>query len=162
MRRWGWRVGDPRASDGGDRDTGAFVGTWRLPTFALHDDAGNVYPVPGDDGAGYIVYTADGHVLVTIQARRPPAFADGDMLGGTDAELRAAYAAYTSYAGTYVVRGEQVVHRVELSLFPNWIGGEQARTYEFVGDRLVLTAAPTRIRGVDVRASLVWERVASA
>ena len=80
----------------------------------------------------------------------------------TDAEVRAAYAAYTSYAGTYVVRGAQVVHRVELSLFPNWIGGEQARTYEFIGDRLVLTAAPTRIRGREARASLVWERVASA
>jgi hypothetical protein len=143
-------------------DSGAFVGTWRLLTFDVRDDAGNVHPVLGDAGAGYLAYTADGHVLVTIQARRPPAFADGDLLGGTDAEVRAAYAAYTSYAGTYVVRGAQVVHRVELSLFPNWIGGEQERTYEFVDDRLVLTAAPTRIRGAAVRASLVWERVASA
>lgn len=143
-------------------DAGAFVGTWRLLAFDLRDDAGNVYPALGDDGAGYLVYTADGHMLVAIQARRPPAFADGDMLGGTDAEVRAAYTSYTSYAGTYTVRGAQVVHRVELSLFPDWIGGEQARTYEFVGNRLVLTAAPTRVRGVDARPTLVWERVTSA
>jgi hypothetical protein len=34
---------------------------------------------------------------------------------------------YVSSCGQYDFLGDTVVHHVELSLFPNWIGGDQER-----------------------------------
>jgi hypothetical protein len=44
-----------------------------------------------------------------------------------DAEIAAAARDYFAYCGTYELRGGEVVHRVELSLLPNWIGAEQVQ-----------------------------------
>lgn len=45
-----------------------------------------------------------------------------------------------AYAGTYEIDGNSVVHYVDISLFPNWIGGEQRRIARLDGDRLALLA----------------------
>jgi hypothetical protein len=51
------------------------------------------------------------------------------------------------------------VHRVELSLYPNWIGVEQERLVEVVGDRLILSTRPLLLGGVQRTAHLIWKRV---
>jgi hypothetical protein len=52
-----------------------------------------------------------------------------------------------------------VEHHVELSLFPNWAGGNQERSVEPTGDRLTLSARPLLLAGKQQVPRLVWERV---
>ncbi|MDP9363809.1 MAG: lipocalin-like domain-containing protein [Chloroflexota bacterium] len=138
------------------------VGTWRLKRWEARDADGNVaYPL-GPDAVGYLVYTPDGHVSVAMMRADRPPFAGDDLLGGTPEELAAAAAGYVAYCGRYEVRGDgAVVHRVELSLFPNWVGSEQVRFAAVAGDELTITTRPLRIGGETVN-QLVWERVECA
>lgn len=64
-----------------------------------------------------------------------------------------------SCCGSYKFHGETVIHRVELSLFPNWVGVAQARLVEIDGDRLTLSTRPLLLEGTPRTAHLVWERV---
>jgi hypothetical protein len=54
-----------------------------------------------------------------------------------------------------------VIHHVELSLFPNWVGGDQERWVELAGDRLILSASPLLLAGKLQVPRLVWSRVDS-
>jgi hypothetical protein len=66
---------------------------------------------------------------------------------------------FVSYAGRYSFLGDRVIHHVELSLFPNWVGSDQQRSVELTGDRLVLSASPLLLAGKHEVPRLVWERV---
>ena len=48
------------------------------------------------------------------------AFAGDDLLSGTAEEKAGAVESFVAYAGRYTIHGDQVVHHVEVSLFPNW------------------------------------------
>jgi hypothetical protein len=61
--------------------------------------------------------------------------------------------------GRYSFHGDRVEHHVELSLFPNWAGGNQERSVELTGDRLTLSARPLLLAGKQQVPRLVWERV---
>ena len=52
-----------------------------------------------------------------------------------------------------------MVHHVELSLFPNWIGGDQERLVDLRGSRLTLSTRPLLLRGIQQSAHQIWERV---
>ncbi len=69
---------------------------------------------------------------------------------------------YVSYCGRYEFRGDTVVHHVELSLFPNWVGVEQERLVEVKGDRLTLSTRPILLEGVQRTAHLIWEAVGTS
>ena len=136
------------------------IGTWRLLSWENRnvDDGGVSYPL-GKDALGYIMYGQDGYMSVAIMRPNRAAFAAGDLLGGDAEELAQAAATYVSYCGRYEFRGETVVHRVELSLFPNWVGAEQERLVEVAGDRLTLSTRPILLGGVRRTAHLIWEAV---
>lgn len=87
-----------------------------------------------------------------------PRFASGDAGGGTTEERLAAADTYLSYCGRYEVRPDKVIHHVEVSLFPNWIGMDQERFFEFDGDRLSLSTPPFLVSGKQQSARLIWER----
>jgi hypothetical protein len=55
--------------------------------------------------------------------------------------------------------GARVIHHVELSLVPNWVGSDQERWVELAGDRLTLSASPLLLSGKQQVPCLVWERV---
>jgi len=52
-----------------------------------------------------------------------------------------------------------VVHRIEVSLFPNWVGESQERAYRLEGDRLTLSTPLMLVGGRRLSTHLVWERV---
>jgi hypothetical protein len=134
------------------------VGTWRLVSWLNRAEDGLVSHPMGDDAVGYLTYTDDGHMAVTIcRANRPP-FAGGDLLQATTPERSAAFETYLSYCGRYEWRGESVVHLVELCTFPNWIGTEQVRFAKLSGDRLVLTSPPLLLAGQTQISTLTWAR----
>ncbi len=85
------------------------------------------------------------------------AFAGNDLLGGTPEEQATAAAGYVTYCGRYEIRNGTVIHHVELSLFPNWIGIDQLRFVEVEGDDLLITTPSLQVGG-EVINRLVWER----
>jgi hypothetical protein len=90
-----------------------------------------------------------------MRPNRPPV-----ALGeGSAQQVRAAYIGYIAYFGTYEVAGDgqSVVHHVDGSLNPAWVGGIQMRTMRFDGDRLILQASVEKAGGI-VRHELTWER----
>jgi Lipocalin-like domain len=66
---------------------------------------------------------------------------------------------YVTYCGRYDFRGNTVVHHVELSLFPNWVGVDQERLVEIAGNRLTVSTRPMLLEGIQRSGHLVWERV---
>ena len=108
------------------------------------------------------MYGPDGYMSVAISRPERAGFAAGDLLGGTIEERARAAETYVSYCGRYEFRGDTVVHRVELSLFPNWAGIEQERLVEVEGDRLTLSTRPILLGGRQRTAHLIWERARSS
>jgi hypothetical protein len=50
---------------------------------------------------------------------------------------------------------------VELSLFPNWIGGYQERLVDLRENRLTLSTRPLLLRDIQQTAHLIWERLST-
>jgi hypothetical protein len=137
----------------------ALVGGWRLVSWENRAADGLVtYPM-GTDAIGYLLYTADGRFSVTISRVGRAPFAAGELLGGTTEEKARAVEGFVAYAGRYNLHGDRVIHHVELSLFPNWVGSDQERWVELAGDRLTLSASPLLLAGKLQVPRLVWERV---
>ena len=136
------------------------IGTWRLTSWENRSlvDAQLSYPL-GKDAVGYIMYNEDGYMFVAIMGPKRPKFAADDLLSGTKEEEAQAEETYVSYCGRYEYKGETVVHHVELSLFPNWVGVEQERLLELTGNRLTLSTRPILLGGIQQSAHLIWERV---
>ena len=143
--------------------TNPLIGTWRLISWQNRSllDGEVSYPL-GKDAVGYIMYGQDGYMSVAIMRPDRPKFAAGDLLSGGAEERARAAGTYVSYCGRYEFRADTVVHRVELSLFPNWVGVEQERLVEVKGDRLTLSTRPILLGGVQRTAHLIWEAVGTS
>jgi hypothetical protein len=83
------------------------VGTWKLIS-AVSDDLTtgqktNIYKMP----VGFITYGADGRVMTIIvdSVRKRPA-----ANVATAAEAEALFRSMAAYAGTYTIKGNQVIH----------------------------------------------------
>ena len=121
------------------------IGTWRLVSFEDRKDEKDpnsewTYPY-GKNPKGYIVYDETGHVTVQIMRTPPPAkFASGDDKKPTSEEAKAAYEGYVAYFGRYTIdeASHSVIHHVEGSLGPSYIGTDQKRPFELSGDRLII------------------------
>ncbi len=137
------------------------VGTWRLVSWESVAEDGSVdYPF-GEWAEGILVYTADGSMVTTIgRAGRSPV-SGGDMLSGPVEERIAAFETFIAYSGRFALDGNDVVHTVAMSLFPNWAGTQQRRHVELSADgrRLTLVADPFLVRGRVSSHTLVWQRL---
>ena len=98
---------------------------------------------------------------VSVMQARRTSFASPDALQAPTEEKLAAFDTYSSYSGRYEVRGQKVIHHVEISSFPNWTGKEQERYFAFSGDRLTLSAPPMQIGGVEQQLVAIWQRLGS-
>lgn len=135
------------------------VGTWRLVSFEVRDEDGRTTHPFGRDAVGFITYTADGHMAVQFGRADRPRLAVGDWLAGADTEIVAAARDYIAYRGTCEFHHDEVRHRVELSLMPNWIGGELVRLVALDGDTVTLATPPVPVGGRRQVATLVWQRM---
>jgi hypothetical protein len=105
------------------------------------------------------MYDAQGHMSVQIMGCDRPLFASGDPWRGTPEEIKAAFEAFTAYFGNYEVNESEgtVTHHLKGSWFPNWVGLDQKRVFEFSGNRLTLSTPPTQVGGAALTGLLIWE-----
>jgi hypothetical protein len=137
-----------------------FIGTWKLISHKHRQSDGQLsYPF-GRDAVGIAILDANGHYSAQIMRPDLPAFASGDRLKGTPAEIKSAFEGSFAYFGTYEVNQEKgtLTHHVEGSSFPNWVGTEQKRFFEFSGNRLTASTPPILWGGQYITAVLIWER----
>jgi lipocalin-like protein len=135
------------------------VGRWRLVSWENRSVNGQLsYPL-GQDAVGYILYDEDGYMFVAIMRPNRAKFAAGDLLRASTEEKAHAAESYVSYCGRYEFHGDTVIHHVELSLFPNWVGVDQERLVALSGNRLILSTRPMLLAGTEQTAHLMWERV---
>ena len=137
-----------------------FIGAWDLVSFEMrHSDGTMSFPY-GDNAIGTLIYHASGRMAVQVVRRDRPVFKSGDQLNGTSEEIKSAFEGCVAYFGTFEVdrTAGTVVHRVEASMFPNWVGTEQKRFYRLESDRLTLETVPIQWGGGEVVGALVWER----
>ncbi len=134
-------------------------GTWQLVAWRRIAADGTIsYPL-GADARGQLIYTSNGMMAVQIAAAIRPTIPTEDPLGGDPDARASAYSTYLAYFGTYEVDGEQVIHHLDSSLFPNWSGQDQARALGPEGDDLVLRTPPMQLSdGTTVVNELAWSR----
>lgn len=135
------------------------TGRWELVTFAQnYDDGRQVLPM-GEGPQGIIQYTQDGFMSCIISRSNRENFTTGGQWNASDAEKASAYNSMLSYAGRYTLDDGFVTHLVDLSLFPNWVGGQQKRHYQFDQQgQLSLTARLEENTPEARTALLLWKR----
>lgn len=115
-----------------------FEGTWRLLDWRQEYDDGRVrYPM-GERPVGLISYR-EGRVYEIATSAGRPDFVTGGQWDADDAEKAMAYTTSMCYSGTYVLDGDQVVHHVDLSVFPNFVGKGLRRTVLWDGETMTLS-----------------------
>ena len=83
-------------------------------------------------------------------------FASEDPLQAKPEEVIAAFISFMAYSGKYEVdvASSRVIHHIKLSSFPNWVGQDQVRYYEFQDNHLILS---TNFIG-ESRHKLTWKK----
>ncbi len=136
-----------------------FIGTWRLVTFdALLADGTKSQPY-GDAPEGRIQYEKSGRMSAMLMRSNRRKISASMPENATTEELRDIAKSFTSYYGAFDVdESKQIVtHHLSFANNPNWIGTDLVRSYQFEGNRLILSAASPLSAGSTLR--LVWERL---
>jgi len=139
-----------------------FSGTWKLLSWKIEQANGELIDPPlGPDPIGWIMYQPGGHMSVAFMRSDRPRFASNNLMEATLEEVETAFEGYISYCGSYEVNEQErfVIHRLQLSWFPNLVGTEQKRFFEFAGDRLTLTTPPLTVFGEAQVHRLIWQRL---
>jgi hypothetical protein len=137
------------------------VGVWKLVSYSTQDpDTRAVFHPFGEHATGYIVYTAAGRMfaILTAESRKP--LTGGNRITAPAEDRAEAFSSASAYSGTYTLTEGQVVHHVDISVNPNWVGTDQVRFIKLEGNRLTIVTPPlqTRPDGKLRVSTLVWER----
>lgn len=97
-------------------------------------------------------------MAVQMTGASRPLLETSDPLGGDTGQRADAYSTCLAYVGSYEVRGDTVVHRIDVSLYPNWSGAEQIRPFSYSHDELVLRTPPTDSGTGSIINEIAWIR----
>lgn len=132
------------------------TGTWKLKAWRRIAADGTVTLPFGENPLGLLIYSHDGSMAVQMQSSTRPTIDNTDPLGGTTDARAQAYSSCLAYFGSYQVQGDEIIHQVDGSLFPNWSHSEQIRPYSHDGQELVLRTPKSATASVENE--IVWER----
>jgi hypothetical protein len=146
------------SSHAAERQT--LVGVWQLLSYQTEfRDGSPKRAMFGEHPMGYIIFTSEGRLMAVIEA-------EGRKVPSTDSERAAAFQSLVAYSGKYRVEGNQWITRVDTAWNPAWDGTDQVRTFQIVGNRLMVRStwqsAVNFPGSPPSRGSLVFERVASS
>ncbi|MFV1999359.1 MAG: lipocalin-like domain-containing protein [Acidimicrobiia bacterium] len=139
------------------------VGTWRLIDWTVTMRSGRVTRPFRGKATGSITYTNEGRMVATLMKADRERIGTRTLNEATAFERGTAAAGYLSYAGTYEIIDDQVHHQVELSLFPDWVGGVQIRHITWIKNGDGTTDLELSDRGSNNHGAaimrLTWHRI---
>ena len=138
--------------------TSDFVGTWKLLSFESEEENGRIEHPFGTNITGFLAYCPDGNMNVNIMRNDRLKFKSGDSTIATEEEMKSSLF-YIGYAGRYEIHDGFVLHHIEVSFFPNWVGQTQKRLYSFNHGELTLETEPMNALGGFMTFRLVWKHV---
>lgn len=130
------------------------IGAWSLQRWRIRRSDGRESHPYGEEPQGRLLYSADGQMLAAIARRERTILSAAVPRQAPAEEKAAAFDSYFSYGGRFEIRGEQVIHHVDIALNPNFVGTQQVRDMHFDGDTLTLSATDG-----ERRHELVWKRI---
>ncbi len=135
------------------------VGTWKLVSVRARDiETGEERDVWGANPEGYIMYGADGRMMVfnTRSGRPKP---KGTM--PTPQEAAELFQGMLAYAGSYSVKGNEVTHHVDIAWNEAWRGSDMVRIATFDGQRVHLSTRPSHdpVNGRMGVRTMTWEKM---
>ena len=112
-----------------------FVGVWKLGSFIVESVDSKERRKPyGEEPNGYLVITPERFTaIITAQSRKAPQ-TDEDRVNG----FRTMFA----YSGPYMVEGDRLTTKVQISWNESWVGTDQVRTFKLNGDKLNIESLP--------------------
>jgi len=126
-----------------------FHGTWRLVGRRVtHADGRITYPT-GDNPRGFIMYAPDGYMAVEF-------FMPMKGPDGTVAER------FLAYAGPYELKGDTMLHHLQVSAQPENIGKTFERLVSFENGDLLLSTSPDPQAGPGSKGSMIWRKVSAS
>jgi hypothetical protein len=140
------------------RDNPLF-GTWKLKSLETRASDGSVSYPWGKETLGYVIFSPEGYFCVAIMNAERRRFSSEDMKGGNLEERASAADSYLSYSGPCEIEKDKFRVKVEVSLFPNWVGGFQERYYKIEGKTLSVSSTPTLVNGKEQVGYLIFQRV---
>jgi len=139
-----------------------FIGVWTLVYYKILKEDGTLFSYPYTKHCkGHIIYSKEGRMSALLMDPSRPTFQVPHTWKGTAEEMKKAFRGYTSYSGKFDVEDNKVIHHVDMSLFPNWIGTDLVRTFEFSSDErelLLSTELFDTGKGLKLQHVLLWER----
>lgn len=158
-------------------DKNDFLGTWKLLSWETKYSDGQIIHPFGKNPIGYLTYNECGYMSATIMKpnRGYIEVSSDELMNARKIFLKPwllltagkyikaivrylqASANYVSYGGKYEVTPTTVIHYVEVSLIPDWVGTKQERQFQFIDDKLILVTPPI---GGNPQ-TLTWEGVSS-
>ena len=138
-------------------DRTMLIGVWKLLSYQTEfQDRSPKRALFGEHPTGYIVFTREGRMMAVVEA-------EGRKAPSTDADRAALLRSVIAYSGKYRMEGSRWITTVDTAWNPAWVGTDQVRSYELVGDRLTVTSMwqpGVNISGSPVvRGILQFERV---
>jgi hypothetical protein len=133
-----------------------FLGVWKLLSCELKASNGDITYPYGEHPVGRIEYDKAGRMSAQLmRPGRPTTYTRESPGKATREDLLEVLRGFTSYFGTFEIdeATHTVIHHVEASSYPPFVGADLKRTYEFTGNHLTLTA--TMSTGV---MRLVWAK----
>ena len=130
------------------------IGTWFLQEWdcTLNEKFHN-HPF-GKDAQGMISYSPGGRMSAILMKSNRESLTVPNLIQASAEEKLSVVDGYVSYAGKWRVEGDQVIHSVDFSLLPNWIGTDLIRTISWTKEfsaadeqpHLILSTAPQATR----------------
>ena len=143
------------------------LGTWKLisikatlPDGTINNQAFGINPI------GYITYTVEGKMMVIFSKSERRLLSGNSASPLTNAihsvpieERAEAFSTFNSYAGSYTLDGDKVIHHVEIASIPNRVGKSLTRNFTINGNRVTLKTPPSRSDDTPKIFELTWERI---
>jgi Lipocalin-like domain len=133
------------------------IGVWKLRSCLRTFKDGRTEHPFGEQPVGRIEYDKAGRMFALLMrpGRHSTLPSGVELYKASDEELRDAVTGFVAYFGTFDIEEatQTVVHHVEASLIPSWVGTDLKRRFRFDAGRLILTRPAS-----DSSDELIWER----
>lgn len=134
------------------------LGAWKLSSFIYMAADGKTFYPYGQDAAGILMYDKSGYMTAFITRRDRPMLANEDYAQLTDLEKISLSKGVMAYSGRYEILADRIIHHLEQSFIPNWVGTRFERFCRLEGGQLLLSTPPALLRGKEYIGYLSWHK----